>query len=74
MSTAEDVIRAALSQHATVAAEQRATVVIKFTNLRDLSQNHRNKSQYPEAPKAEATERPMKGLSDSPSTLRSGNR
>ncbi len=73
MSRAEDVIRPALSQHATVAAEHRATVVIKFTNLRDLNQNQRSKNQYPEAPKAEATDRAMKGLSDSQSTLSSGN-
>src|ERR1700749_2344339 len=69
----EDINLPAPSQDATVAAEHTATVVIRFTNLRDFSQKERSKSQYPEAPKAEATARPRKSLCDSPSMLRSGD-
>jgi hypothetical protein len=50
------------SQDSTVAVEHNTTVVIKVKRLRDLNQNKRSRSQYPDAPKAEPAPRTSRNL------------
>lgn len=80
MSRERDVKLPPSRKDTTVVAEHSAIVVIKFTNFRDFNQNKRSKSQYPEAPNAEANARTTNVsivfdcpcIGDCPNTFRTG--
>jgi hypothetical protein len=56
-------------QDTSVATVHTPTIMIKPSNLSVFSQNQRTKSQYPDAPSADANSRKRKNLAESPGII-----